>query len=54
MTRIAGVPDVHIIPAYLEGDHEPTPDCFCCPLLREEDPATGRRLYEHVSKDEAN
>ena len=46
--------DIHAIPPWEDERHVESPNCFCCPVLVEEDLVTGRRLYSHYAREEAH
>lgn len=45
--------DIHIIPAWEDDDHVASEDCVCEPRIECEDHHTRRRVYVHVSREEA-
>lgn len=53
VSALGPAPDLHVIPAW-EEDHEVSPECCCCPAFEYQDPGTGRRVWLHHEKGEAN
>lgn len=45
--------DLHVVPNS-EPEHVPDRDCYCCPRLDYQDPETGRRVWVHTEREQAN